>query len=479
MRKEKYRILRDREGMMAPVYWTPVSVTSSWAKELYQVCISRQRQIYADGRLQAVHYAEDFDRVESYIAAKFYSDDNYFNRIASEIKRREKILWNIFAKLEKIKFNELKNEKLISMAIEMKNKWQYYESANILGWAYAADRLSDLVKKTININKSDFAILSTPETKTYVSQLEDELIVACAEILEGKTEINKRAEKLAYKYGYIPHGFDGPEIWDKKYFLGKLSELAHKYSADHRAKLKEIQVNNTKLLDRRDVVIKKHQLCFEDIKLINKLNTTAVWTDERKYLMFRLYFYYHQVLFELERRYNIPFKNLKHLFTEELYEVLIDAKRVKIITDQRIQNGVVVEYTEDKFRIISSKDQNDFLGEINSIKAGSEIKGKVASRGDQDKYEGQVKILMSARDNNKINDGDWLAATMTTPDYVPAMKKAAGFITDEGGVTCHAAIISREMDKPCIIGTGNATKILKDGDKIEVDAEKGTVKVIK
>ncbi len=68
---------------------------------------------------------------------------------------------------------------------------------------------------------------------------------------------------------------------------------------------------------------------------------------------------------------------------------------------------------------------------------------------------------------------------MTTPDYVTAMNKAIGFITDEGGVTCHAAIIAREMKKPCIIGTKNATQILKDGDLVEVDTDNGIVKVIK
>lgn len=67
---------------------------------------------------------------------------------------------------------------------------------------------------------------------------------------------------------------------------------------------------------------------------------------------------------------------------------------------------------------------------------------------------------------------------MTTPDYISAMEKAAGFITDEGGITCHAAIISREFDVPCIVGTVNATKRLKDGQEIEMNAYNGTIKVI-
>ena len=67
---------------------------------------------------------------------------------------------------------------------------------------------------------------------------------------------------------------------------------------------------------------------------------------------------------------------------------------------------------------------------------------------------------------------------MTTPDYIPAMKKAAAFVTDEGGITCHAAIIAREMKKPCIVGTKIATKVLHDGDLVEVDADKGVVRIL-
>ena len=68
---------------------------------------------------------------------------------------------------------------------------------------------------------------------------------------------------------------------------------------------------------------------------------------------------------------------------------------------------------------------------------------------------------------------------MTTPEFVPAMLKAAAIITDEGGITCHAAIVAREMKKPCIIGTKIATKVLKDGDLVEVNADNGVVKLVK
>ena len=79
----------------------------------------------------------------------------------------------------------------------------------------------------------------------------------------------------------------------------------------------------------------------------------------------------------------------------------------------------------------------------------------------------------------RFQDGAILVTTMTTPEFVPIMKKALAVVTNEGGVLCHAAIVARELKKPCIIGTKIATQILRDGDLVEVDAEKGVVKILK
>ena len=67
---------------------------------------------------------------------------------------------------------------------------------------------------------------------------------------------------------------------------------------------------------------------------------------------------------------------------------------------------------------------------------------------------------------------------MTRPEYVPLMKKASGVVTDEGGITCHAAIISRELGMPCVIGTKIATRMFKTGDLVEVDANNGLVRML-
>ncbi|WP_297898574.1 phosphoenolpyruvate synthase [Methanobrevibacter sp.] len=88
---------------------------------------------------------------------------------------------------------------------------------------------------------------------------------------------------------------------------------------------------------------------------------------------------------------------------------------------------------------------------------------------------GTVKIIKKIDELDKIKNGDIMVTTMTTPDMVPAMKRSNGIITDEGGITCHAAIISRELGIPCVVGTGNATEILKENNKVTIDGKKGLV----
>lgn len=111
----------------------------------------------------------------------------------------------------------------------------------------------------------------------------------------------------------------------------------------------------------------------------------------------------------------------------------------------------------------------------------SELKGVVACQG---KATGRVRVILP-RDFVQIEEaarqfenGEILVTTMTQPNLVVIMKKATAVVTDQGGMTSHAAVISREFQLPCIVGTLNATRALKTGDLVEVDANRGTVKII-
>jgi pyruvate,water dikinase len=114
------------------------------------------------------------------------------------------------------------------------------------------------------------------------------------------------------------------------------------------------------------------------------------------------------------------------------------------------------------------------------IDAGiKEVAGIVVSPGKEKLIKGKVKIIHDPKEGAGFEEGDILVATMTSPEYIFLIKKSKAVITDAGGLTSHAAIVSRELNIPCIVGTKIATQVFKDGDMVEVDANKGTVKIIK
>jgi len=113
---------------------------------------------------------------------------------------------------------------------------------------------------------------------------------------------------------------------------------------------------------------------------------------------------------------------------------------------------------------------------LESVSQKSQVKGTVANPG---RIKGTAKIVLSPHETDKVNKGDVMIASETTPDFVPATYRAAAIVTDMGGITSHAAIISREIGVPCIVGTKHATRIFKDGDFVEVNANNGIISKIK
>ncbi len=128
----------------------------------------------------------------------------------------------------------------------------------------------------------------------------------------------------------------------------------------------------------------------------------------------------------------------------------------------------------DYNRILGDQYSDFDIGQVSSD-GNASVTGRKASGG---RAEGKVVIANSDTLLDEFPSGGILVCEMTSPDYLPLMQKAAAIITDKGGVLCHAAIVARELGKPCIVGTGNATKVLKSDQTVLVNADTGTVTLI-
>lgn len=121
----------------------------------------------------------------------------------------------------------------------------------------------------------------------------------------------------------------------------------------------------------------------------------------------------------------------------------------------------------------AGKDVDKIEALVHQASRVSSVKGIVAFVG---KVRGVVRLVPDPHKVKVFNQGDILVTGATRPEFLPIMHKAAAFVTDAGGILSHAAITAREMKKPCVISTQVATKVFKDGDVVEVDANRGIVK---
>jgi len=135
-------------------------------------------------------------------------------------------------------------------------------------------------------------------------------------------------------------------------------------------------------------------------------------------------------------------------------------------------------YEKGNFYIVQTRPVTTIKSKIKNQKSKLEVKGELILAGDGASPgvgEGKVVIIKKAKEIGKVKKGNVLVTTMTSPDFVPAMKRAAAIITDKGGQTSHAAIVSRELGVPCVVGTKIATKILKNGEHVVVDGKEGKI----
>lgn len=133
-------------------------------------------------------------------------------------------------------------------------------------------------------------------------------------------------------------------------------------------------------------------------------------------------------------------------------------------------------FNETEMIMVTGNDAHEVEENLREKSEKGIIRGNTAYPG---KIQGRVRVIFDPAKASGFQEGEILVTGMTRPEFLPFMKKAAGFVTDGGGILCHAAIVARELKKPCVIGTLIASKELHDGDLVEVDADNGIVKIIR
>lgn len=318
-----------------------------------------------------------------------------------------------------------------------------------------------LLKLAISIQKSN--ILSG------IFKMKNSMIKA--KLKNHHPQVFKKILFLENEYGWLNKNYWRGEAYSVDDYINRIKELLRK----------DCKKEYDKIFERDRQLHKKYNELLKKLK--SNINE-VYWINLLKKLMF-----FHSLRIEtfmltdhLVRELNDKVaKALKLSRLELLYctpDEILNAFEEKNINKDEVKerfNGYAILSIDQELMIFSGKNLNFFKNEQKKIKLQS-INGDIASKG---KARGYVTLVMGKDDLKKIKKNDIIVCPMTDVDYIQYLTKVKAIVTDEGGITCHAAIISRELNKPCVIGTKFSTKIFKDGDLVEVDANKGVVKKLK
>ena len=232
--------------------------------------------------------------------------------------------------------------------------------------------------------------------------------------------------------------------------------------------------NKEKFVNNYRTFFAYHQVTYWTGDYISKLSPEKTKEKGKKIIrtLDKAYKYNEMVIPAVEKY----FKKLK--INKFLHDELGEGYR--FLVEKERKNGIGILFIKGKRDILNWKDSKkleNFIEKRNreSLKKIKEIKGIIAQKG---KYKGKVYLVKSFNKLKGVKKGMVLVAPQTRPQFNKFIKEAGAIITDEGGMLCHASMLARELKIPCIVGTKIATKVLKTGDRVEIDSKKGLIKII-
>jgi len=436
------------------------------------------------------------EKVKQNMIRKFLNDSNYIIARKNMTDKYANQLYNFCINdLKLSNVDKASNKKLWHYYNKFRDIYTRYEFYSSI-WFFVSDNISKLIIQElskVNCNKfEDIEILMTPRFQSFINKETVDLYESALKIKADLDSINeyinmsfeefkinnnfKLLTLLKNKYYWIPFGHIGPELYDEEHYFNEIKKIFNS-GEDIEKEIETAKLFYSRIKIKQEIIFKKYNLNKKIIRYIRDLHILAQMQDERKELIARTHInWVNNLMMRISRYFNLNIKDACDLEPEIIEKRLLENKLdlTKYYKSKAEKSFMI----NDKFgyTYYTDEDANIFLEILNYKNQNQNIiKGDGASRGI---VRGKVKILLSSNEIGKINRGEILVTTMTTPDFVPAMRKASGIITDEGGVTCHAAIVSREFGLPCIINTQHATEVLKDRDLVELDANKGIIKIL-
>ena len=325
-------------------------------------------------------------------------------------------------------------------------------------------------KEDVDLSREEVVVLTSPDE---LSEQQKELVERIKMAQEHKSgkDISKHLSRHLQEYSWIENDWHNVVELSVEYFRDKITQDAHNIT-ERLAEVEKIEKNLSAVKEHKKSIIATKKISPELQNVFYLFSRMTEWRDVRKKSICVTNPYFYQILKQLEAINDIKIDLLHFLNFLDIDGWKLSAELKSEL--ERRQAGILYLYEKEKRRwcCFYGQEAKNLRAMLEQSIQENGLNGTCASKG---AVEGVARIIETRADFSKVKPGDIIVATMTRPDYLPIMKIAGGIITDEGGLTCHAAIVSREFNIPCIVGLQTATTTIKDGAKIRIDADQGTV----
>jgi phosphohistidine swiveling domain-containing protein len=360
-------------------------------------------------------------------------------------------------------------------------------------WFILGEKLTDVLLSWCQkhgLTRDDFNVLQTPHKPSSAQRQELDLLELAGRIaakhhrpfassdhllqfVSSDGDLKRRLRKVVSEHGWTLFDYVGPRVLDEADFCKALFDiLALVVPPEKRRRNLLASLNATR---RKQEQLSASAQVPPDVKrLFSDLRISVFLSDYRKVVTTRAHVYLQTRLFpRLATALRLDPKLLRYMSITEVTRLLDQrAERPRDLAERPRASVMVFDgYT---YAVETGQRARAAwkLLEPSTVDSLNRIEGRPASPGVK---QGPARIVLSPTETDRVQKGDVLVATATTPDFLPAMRRATAIVTDEGGSTSHAAILSRELGVPCVVATRVATRVFNDDDLLEVDGNAGTV----
>ncbi|MFA6553425.1 MAG: PEP-utilizing enzyme [Patescibacteria group bacterium] len=468
---------------------------------------------YFDGDFCQMKYIRrEFDAQADYLSRKMLRQPRWAIQWIARVERWSAIFMHHSKRIVRSDLNKLSNRRLITL-FHSSLKFQVRSHGVGASVSWHADAEKERVTKGIwralenHLQKIGsqydvveiFGTLTTPPQTSYVSK-EEVSFLRTAAFIAGRKQARsvflkhsidripeklRVADRVAYSrvlrhyrsFRWLNYQYKGPATALSEY-LGRWQELLKSKSSPVLMLENNLQTRRA-VMKRQRTIVRQLRLTPYVKNLIMLAQRMVFIKDFRKDALFYGMHSYDPLLREIGKRVGLTIHQIWAMNTWELAPALLHNKFD--IDELNARQKEAVAYADRKRYIVYSGEKaKNFLKNIRHEKtnysAKKELSGTPACTG---KVVGTVKIINLPEEMSKMKAGDVMVAHNTNPNLVPAMKKAGALVSEAGGLTCHTAIVARELQTPCIVGVAGVTHVLKDGDRVEVDATRGVIKKLK